>query len=285
MGLVKSYSEIPWGGSHEPKRLPPICQIADNVQIHPTARINVSERLVLGYGTRIGENCEISGRDIDIGAYFWMDKGARIGGGSCFGRKSKLRAGHFLHMGWDSFINTARPVEIGDEVGLGTRTAIYTHGAYLSALEGFPVAFASVTIGCRVWIPGATINPGVRIGSEVVIGVGSVVTKSIPSGALAAGVPAEVIREEYYPRQLLGDRRTKFWKDFFKDYGISYRVTDEGNIVMGDDPYKPDTFFNIKEGRIEGAASEESERLRDQMRRYGIRFYSRPDDGWYIDLE
>ena len=38
-----------------------------------------------------------------------------------------------------------------------------------------------------------TIMPGVRIGKNCVIGAGSVVTKSVPAGCIAAGIPARVI--------------------------------------------------------------------------------------------
>lgn len=39
------------------------------------------------------------------------------------------------------------------------------------------------------------INGGVEIGSGSIIGSGSVVTKSIPAGVIAAGNPCRVIRE------------------------------------------------------------------------------------------
>ncbi len=38
------------------------------------------------------------------------------------------------------------------------------------------------------------ILPGVTIGAGVAVGAGSVVTKSIPAGAVAAGNPARVLR-------------------------------------------------------------------------------------------
>jgi acetyltransferase-like isoleucine patch superfamily enzyme len=41
---------------------------------------------------------------------------------------------------------------------------------------------------------GTIILPGVQIGDEVIIGAGSVVTKSIPSYSVAVGNPAKVIR-------------------------------------------------------------------------------------------
>jgi maltose O-acetyltransferase len=52
-----------------------------------------------------------------------------------------------------------------------------------------------VEIGSDVWVGGAAlILPGVRIGSKAVIGAGSVVTRDIPEGVLAAGNPCRVIR-------------------------------------------------------------------------------------------
>ena len=47
-----------------------------------------------------------------------------------------------------------------------------------------------LTIGANV-----TVLPGVTIGDHAVIGAGSVVTKDVPAGCVAAGVPARVIKE------------------------------------------------------------------------------------------
>jgi len=47
-----------------------------------------------------------------------------------------------------------------------------------------------------VWIGAGTIVlGGVTIGDNTVIGAGSVVTKDIPSGVIAVGVPCRVLRE------------------------------------------------------------------------------------------
>ena len=51
-------------------------------------------------------------------------------------------------------------------------------------------------MGDNVWIGcGVHVMPGVTIGSNVVIGGGSVVTKNIPDGVVAAGNPCRVIRK------------------------------------------------------------------------------------------
>jgi maltose O-acetyltransferase len=60
---------------------------------------------------------------------------------------------------------------------------------------GKPVV-APVEIGDNVFVGmGARILKGATIGSDSVIGAGSVVTGSIPAGVIAAGNPARVIRE------------------------------------------------------------------------------------------
>ena len=42
---------------------------------------------------------------------------------------------------------------------------------------------------------GAIILPGVKIGDEVIVGAGAVVTKNVPSNTVVAGNPAKIIRE------------------------------------------------------------------------------------------
>ena len=53
----------------------------------------------------------------------------------------------------------------------------------------------SISIGNNCWIGGnAVINPGVKLGHNVVVGAGSVVTKSFEDNVVIAGNPAKVIQ-------------------------------------------------------------------------------------------
>lgn len=290
--------------------------LGPGVRILRHATIRVVDRLVIGDGGTVNERAEISGRVVEIGQELWMLPGAKIGGGSAFEPSSSLRAGHYLHLGVETLVNTARPVVIGHEVGLGTRTSIYTHGAYPSRLQGFPVAFAGVEIGDFSWIPGAIINPGVRIGRCCVIGVNSLVTSDIPDGSLAAGSPARVIRADAYPRRLSVEEELDFYADFLAAYAINLGVPDaprrddrsvtlrtpsatyaagaarpaEGRaLVIGDgaaasaSAESEVTSFDTGSRRIAGMADAVSVRLANELRRYGIRFYSRPDGDRYVD--
>lgn len=88
---------------------------------------------------------------------------------------------------------------IGNHVGIGGHTLIFTHGVWSNYLLGGPVSYGSVTIEDHVWLPWRVfIMPNVRIGSHCIIGAGSIVTKNIPAHSLAAGQPAKIIKENLF---------------------------------------------------------------------------------------
>ena len=176
--------------------------IAEDAIIEEGAIIEVTEYLELESGSHIRSNTRIEGRFVKIGKRFWMDWDAHIGGGSCFDKHSKVTIGDDCHMGRYSHINTAREVRIGNEVGIGINTKIYTHGAYLPQDQGFPVKFAPVTIGNRVWLPEARVLPGTIIEDNVVVATLSLVEGHLESGCLYGGVPARLIKKGIYPCRL-----------------------------------------------------------------------------------
>ena len=87
-------------------------------------------------------------------------------------------------------------IEIGDGSLIGHNTTIATLNHDFNPLKRQNLTPSPVKIGKNVWIGSdCTILPGVEIGDGAIIGAGSVVTKSIPTNAIAVGNPARVIKE------------------------------------------------------------------------------------------
>lgn len=89
-------------------------------------------------------------------------------------------------------------VTFGDNVFIGPGCSFYTPQHPLDVEtrnKGLEYAF-DIRVGNNVWFGGnVVVLPNVSIGDNVVIGAGSVVTKSVPSNVIAAGNPCKVIRE------------------------------------------------------------------------------------------
>ncbi len=110
---------------------------------------------------------------------------------------SHIRVGKNFFANYNCTIIDVAEVTIGDNCQLAPNVAIYTaghpiHPASRNTMYEYGI---SVTIGDNVWIGGNTvILPGVHIGSNVVIGAGSVVTKDIPDWSVAVGNPCRVVK-------------------------------------------------------------------------------------------
>ena len=89
-------------------------------------------------------------------------------------------------------------VIFGDNVFIGPNCGFYTAGHPLDAkTRNSGLEYAKpIKVGSDVWIGGnVCVMPGVTIGSNVVIGAGSVVTKDIPDGVVAVGSPCKPIKK------------------------------------------------------------------------------------------
>jgi acetyltransferase-like isoleucine patch superfamily enzyme len=114
--------------------------------------------------------------------------------------EGRLEIGRNVYFGRQTVISCLDSVRIGNDVRFAERVSIHDEN---HQFEPFPVlgpnrsAYVTkpVCIGDRVWVgANVVILSGASIGSDVVIGAGSVVKGNIPAGTLAAGVPAKVIR-------------------------------------------------------------------------------------------
>lgn len=261
-------------------------EIGKDCVIDETATINVKHGR-LGDRSIVKAHATIEGNEVWIGNEAFVDVDAWIGGGSCFDKGTRLEAGDWLHMGRGAHINFARPTFIGHEFGCGMASRVFSHGAYPPAWEGFPAQWAGCTIGDRVWLPHAWVNPGVTIGSDVVVAAMSLVNGDLPPGCLAGGIPAKVLREGLYPRKLNARERYALWQDIFGQtiaatgiIGGSWGFLDAEVVKVNNA-----TLFDLGERTIAGPATLFTEALKNQLRRNGIRFRYVAKNGEYVSWD
>jgi acetyltransferase-like isoleucine patch superfamily enzyme len=143
-------------------------------------------------GVRIDYKVEI-GDDISILSDTYLIGNIKLGGNGHLGHGAQIWARG------EGKVETGKGTSIGANAIILSHTADMTHG-YLGSEPQAPIKFFFIKIEDNVQIGmGAIILGGVHIGEGAIIGAGAVVTKDIPSWAIAVGIPAKVV----------GDRRIK----------------------------------------------------------------------------
>ena len=150
----------------------------------------------------IGEHGEIAcPTSIRLGDRIYIDRGIVLraceGGsiaiGDDFGANGNVRI----------IADCGGRIEIGSKVIIGPNTVIRASDHAMDRTD-IPIrdqghTAGTVSIGDGVWIAAnVVVLRGARIGEHAVIGAGSVVTGEIPAYAVAAGVPARVIRQRQH---------------------------------------------------------------------------------------
>jgi maltose O-acetyltransferase len=126
-----------------------------------------------------------------------------------FGRGSVLKPpfrcdyGYNILIGQNVFVNydcvflDCNRITIGDDVKIGPAVQIHTaqHPTDPEIRRSGLESALPVTIGDNAWIGGgAILLPGITIGADTVVGAGSVVTRDLPPGVIAAGNPCRILR-------------------------------------------------------------------------------------------
>ncbi len=129
----------------------------------------------------------------------------------------------------DVYKNSERKVTIGSFCSISKNVRIITGGIHPSdwistfpirdfvgvdiPYDGMPTSKGEIFIGHDVWIgTGVTILSSVTIGPGAIIASGSIVTKDIQPYAIAAGIPAKVIRYRFSEQQIIELLKIKWWE-------------------------------------------------------------------------
>ena len=112
-------------------------------------------------------------------------------------------------------------IEFGDYVRVAMHTKFFTHGGLVAQRFNHPdlilEQFGKIKVGDYSYIgDSCLIMPGVEIGTNCIVGAGSVVTKSIPSGMMVAGNPAKIIGKTEDMVQRVASKCPITSRDFYK---------------------------------------------------------------------
>jgi acetyltransferase-like isoleucine patch superfamily enzyme len=144
------------------------------------------------------------GRDavLRLGRWCWIGHGTKIRA-----HEGEVSIGAKTVLGQECTISAFQHVSIGRECIVADRAMLidFDHGVVEVErpirLQG--IYKRDVRVGHNCWIGyGACILRGATVGDNCVIGTNSVVTKDLPSNAVAAGAPARVLRMRERPRRL-----------------------------------------------------------------------------------
>ncbi len=109
-----------------------------------------------------------------------------------------IKIGDNFYCNFDCIFLDVNEIIIGNNVMFGPRVNLFTatHPTLKDVRNKNLEYGLKIIIKDNVWIGGnTTINPGVTIGENSIIGSHSLVTKDVPPNVIAGGVPAKVIRE------------------------------------------------------------------------------------------
>jgi maltose O-acetyltransferase len=113
-----------------------------------------------------------------------------------YGMRVSIGAGTFMN--YDCLMLDVAPVTIGAACQVASRVQFVTatHPIDPKARRIGWESAKPIALGDNVWLSaGVTVCPGVTIGEHTVVGAGAVVTRDLPAGVVAMGVPARVVRE------------------------------------------------------------------------------------------
>ena len=206
-------------------------ELGDYVEIGMLAVV-MGRRITIGRHSSVGTLSYLSCRVIEIGEDAKIREQVYVGGPQL--PESRFSLGSRTIILQMANINPTKPVVIGDDTGIGGHCLIFTHGAWLSNLEGYPVTYEPVTLGKSVWLPWRVfLMPGTTIGDGSVIGANSLVSGTIPPRSLAVGSPAKVIRSAPdFPRATSDADRARLVREMLAEFD---RFVADDQVQMTDD--------------------------------------------------
>lgn len=179
------------------------CRWRYPVFIDAGVRLLFLRKLQLGRGCNLGRFGYLNalssqgirlGDSVTIGERFWIQGTSQL---SDLGVSLVIE--NNVYIGPGAILGFHGPVLIASGCAIGANFQVSAQNHDITELDAIAdkvVPSKGIKIGKNCWIGNdVKILDGVELGDNVVVGAGSVVTRSLPSRVVAAGVPAKIIRQ------------------------------------------------------------------------------------------
>ncbi len=172
----------------------------------------IGSPLIAG-NVRLGKRCSIS-RGVELASGVVLGDATYVNCGTIIGSG---RIGKYCSIGPYSMIGlAAHPAD-----RLSTSPMLYGRQNLLGCACSWDDFPHPPEIGNDVWIgAGVFVGQGVRIGDGAIIGAGAVVIHDVPPYAIAAGVPARILRYRFRPQQIEDLQRSPWWEETIADLSL-----------------------------------------------------------------
>lgn len=176
-------------------------QTGKNLIIGRSVVIRHPKKITIGDNVTIDDYCFIDARGSGEDGIVLEDEIIINRNSSLYAKGGGIRLGRRTSLGSYSHITSLEKVELGDSVLTGGG-CYFSSGTYsfentdLAVMDQTIYSKGPIIVGKNCYFGAkSTVVGGLTIGSNAIIGAGSVVLKDIPSKVVVAGVPAKIIKE------------------------------------------------------------------------------------------
>jgi len=239
-----------------------------NTQVECASRVIIGNNLIvgpnckkitIGYGSFLGNDCYIDVPEFNMGDYTTIHNHTTIHG--C----KNISIGHNCWIGQFCIIDSMGGTTIGNNVGVGAHSQLWSHIKFGDSLEGCCWNNQKeLIIEDDVWFVGHCIVSPIIARKKSMLLVGSVITKNMEENHVYAGSPAKDITDRVgyqFVEKSIEDKKQEFhslYMSFLKMKKIEkekFRATCVENLE-GKASTENETFFDIGNRQYLPARSE-----------------------------
>jgi acetyltransferase-like isoleucine patch superfamily enzyme len=233
----------------EPTFLTQDVAIGEGVHFGRNVRFNC-DHVRLGDGVIIGDNVVVDAESVEIGDF------ATVYPGCFFPGPGSLEIGHNFWLGRDCIVDSMGGTRVGNNVGVGPQSQLWTHMMFGDVLYGCRFHSAGrLEIGNDVWFVGHCLVSPIQAGDRSLAMLGSLVTKDMQADRSYAGTPAidvtDKLGSQFAPRPV--EERAALLSKRIEDFArrserkpsqVAAVVTDWGAVT---DDHAGVTVFNVSD--------------------------------------